>query len=674
MKLDLYAPADALSDSPRPPMPGHWLDPALVFAVTALVLALLSPHYFANIFFERDLARSQEILKGAWIFEGPEVMRGGFLPGAFLYYFQALALLIWNDWKSVLALLILCQSTATALAFQILRPYSRTIAYTFALTYALGSFTFVNFRYLFNPCFLPLFLFSLLLALESALSAPDRKSRHWAGLAGALAGLSLQIHGFGLCFIALGVYALFRSPKKLKFYGLGLAFVFLPFVLLKLLHFGSALPEFGTLLVHSRAFSELVTYSARNVQLLGIDTLQNLLEVFFPGLFFLAFARRPRAMPLNSLERFSIVLSGLSLPAALYFLFTDFGPRYALVFQLSFAFYGALRLARSKAIHRKWIGFFALLLCLALNFWIARPRLNHRFADWRFVAQEMVRLGFPTYAQARSSIFTININGTEGFRFLFEEAQKSISPEGEPPLGVILRRANGRGFSGVERQGILTGKIPELTPELLRWQAAGHIALEPPIFSPNKTLALIAIRRGPNYGTTPLRFGNMGLTFLREMPPSLTPGAPIHPFPLAGLPSTCGFGAAVIPAKNEGGVKVELTGLSLSFNTPNYYPECTGLIQSLYAEWDCTGKLIREPLAEKVGLAPPILPANSVAPVLLTPLALTVPVPAPTKAICPLLRSLALGYENGNFDGKNWASPLSVGPGKISIPAEASWR
>ena len=196
-----------------------WIECALVAMASFLLFQPLWAAARFTDFQARDLSRAQELLRGVWIFYGPETTGGGNLPGGFYYAILALPLALGLGWQGAFWLMILGISISAAMIWHFFRNrFSRTVAL------ASAAFLFSSNMYLRalksfqNPSFVPVFATLSIILLVQTFTADRRSKSKWL-LACLLMALGIQLH-FTMIALFLTAIILQIFSKQLRLYAL----------------------------------------------------------------------------------------------------------------------------------------------------------------------------------------------------------------------------------------------------------------------------------------------------------------------------------------------------------------------------------------------------------------------------------------------------------------------
>ena len=224
-----------------------WLECILVALASFLLFQPLWAAARSTEFQARDLSRAAELLRGAWIFYGPETTGGGNLPGGFYYAILAVPLALGLGWQGAFWLMILGISASSVMIWYYFRNrFSRTVAIA-ATAFLFSSNMYLRALKSFqNPSFVPIFAtLSLILILQIFTADPARKGKAsgkwlWVCL---LMALGIQLHFTMVSLFLAAIFLQFFS-KQLKLYALSLK----DFTLGVLIYFLTLSPHFIWLL------------------------------------------------------------------------------------------------------------------------------------------------------------------------------------------------------------------------------------------------------------------------------------------------------------------------------------------------------------------------------------------------------------------------------------------
>ena len=214
---------------------------SLIFATVASLIIMSLRFFFlgdqVGIFHYsfRDYARAVDLLNGNFIWYGPELNLGGYLPGPFFYYLQAFALLIKSDFISVVYLCYGLYGLAVfTLSYWLVKRWGILSASTGVLLfYSSSSISTTLFR-LWNPSFLFLFITLALVCFYEGFK--EKKPRFlYFGLFMTSLGGQLHLTGFYFLLIFLIWYWYFSRDSKKVILGrkekiLAIFFFFLPMI------------------------------------------------------------------------------------------------------------------------------------------------------------------------------------------------------------------------------------------------------------------------------------------------------------------------------------------------------------------------------------------------------------------------------------------------------------
>lgn len=154
------------------------------------------------IFQDRDLARAAELLKGNFIFFGPEMTGGGHLPGPLYYYLLAIPLALGQGWQGAFNLLVATTALGAATtAFFFFARASLTTALIWLVLLATGTPVVRLMTMFMNVSFVLPFMFLAIVLLWTAFGESDERRRSHALIAlGAAVGLGIQLHLSAIVF------------------------------------------------------------------------------------------------------------------------------------------------------------------------------------------------------------------------------------------------------------------------------------------------------------------------------------------------------------------------------------------------------------------------------------------------------------------------------------------
>lgn len=193
----------------------------LLFFACLDVVSLYKQTFFF-IFQSRDIERAKNFLNGHFIFFGPEMTGGGYLPGPLYYLILSAAFFIKSGWKSAwLAQLFFCFSTAI-IGFQFFykRFSSVTMGLLWILLFSLAPFTFRFLQLFLNVSPMLFFVFgSIIMLVQSHQSNTYRDRKKYLSICCFLIGLGIQLH-FSIIFLFLAVITLQFFAQRFGLQGL----------------------------------------------------------------------------------------------------------------------------------------------------------------------------------------------------------------------------------------------------------------------------------------------------------------------------------------------------------------------------------------------------------------------------------------------------------------------
>ena len=142
----------------------NWSISILLFAV-----AFLNFYFFngrdqeiPNAFQARDMQRAKDLFQSmSWIWHGPELSGGGYLPGPFYYYLIGVPIFIFNTIESVVFLkYILISLSAVLLREYFSHHVNKMTGYLVFVLYCTSYVLAFNSVENWNPSFAPLFFLS----------------------------------------------------------------------------------------------------------------------------------------------------------------------------------------------------------------------------------------------------------------------------------------------------------------------------------------------------------------------------------------------------------------------------------------------------------------------------------------------------------------------------------
>lgn len=339
--------------------------PLLSFLLAAglllLAISLYAPQFsiFNLVFYifqDRDFSRAQELIKGNFIFFGPELTGGGNLPGPFYYFLLALPISIGQGWVGVWYWMLLLIATGGVVGWYYFKnKFNPLTGFLWLILYSLIVPIYYLINAFFNPSFSVLFIVLInIFSLVSFSDSSEKKRNQAFILACLLVGLSIQIHYSNIVYlfslIALKVFSrklILPSPQNKSFYkGLGLFLLTLSPYFFWLLfrtfgfYFGQPLPFAGaaaaalpSLLAHFSPFFSQISIS--EFLLLSLKKIFLVIPLGFLMLLFFFNADKKK----DSFYRkiLGVLLLFSFIPFSFYF-FVPQGSRYGVPFAISMVF------------------------------------------------------------------------------------------------------------------------------------------------------------------------------------------------------------------------------------------------------------------------------------------------------------------------------------------------
>lgn len=342
---------------------------------------LLEKFGHMTIYQGRDIQRAIELLKGQWIWHGPDLSGGGYTPGPFYYYLLSLPLSLFGTWQSVMWLSIIMSAAAAVVFWHFLKTrfdsLTALIFYFLFLTSAVFDICLIQF---WNPSYLPLFQ-AVLVCLFFDYKRVSPKTLAFGSF---LLGLTIQIHYQQSLFLVGLLVAICSDRSKEKRERLISALVVVSFVLLPCLpflilgpkdadvynSFGSGVYSLG------QTFSSLLDFNAIRIGIYGIFERFLLKETTFLvlSLAYIVSLGKDRAIIQNFLSE-NLFLKSTLFASAIMFLPNIYSPiylRYLMPFFLIFFLLSSIhisKICKKYPIQYVWgILFFSLLFLLSYYF------------------------------------------------------------------------------------------------------------------------------------------------------------------------------------------------------------------------------------------------------------------------------------------------------------------
>jgi hypothetical protein len=613
----------------------------LVFFMFLLALGFLESAAIMSIFQERDVFRAREILSGSAPFLGPETNRGSSLPGAFYYYLLAFALCLRNSLSSTYFLLAFMQAATLGIGYACLTTkQGHRAGATYLLLYGGSSFVLSNFLLFYNPSYLPLFALACLIFCERYVSGGGWL---WLLAAGLVSGLALQIQGSAVALVIFGLLAaLVIAIREKGRYVLSPAVFLIGFLMAYLpwmpsIYSASAsgeaalLPPYSVKLLLEQLFG-------RGPAVVGPSFLRNTLNAFGPALVLAAatlLCTRKGDGRASTLERMSSGAALCALPSALYYLITNFGERYALLFHFFLMIALSLWIAR-----RRWPPGIRIKVLIAAVFALAvagswllshyRIFLPERFtvADARALGQVLAKTGHTDYPRARAVLFGTGFFKELAFYFQLEEAAKESKVTlGTKPAGFFFARID----MPVPQDGVLLAD-----EDIRRWLKEGALVVGPPFIEKGTRIRVQPYFSGK--GTVvPVMFGNIGESYIgRAQFEDLT----VNISRDFGGGYFCKMGVNYMATPDPKVLRLNIFGVSLSSTLVFVTPECVAQLHDIFLEYTCTKAPARIELLSTLG--PVYQNQGTLKEVASGPIELQVQLPCAPKKIY-------LGYESSTF-------------------------
>lgn len=195
----------------------YGLEISTILLVSGLVLIKLSFWEFqvaSHHFMMRDFLRAQNLLRGEFIWYGPELNYGGFLPGPFYYYLLAIPQIFSAKIEGLITFVYLLSGISAGLIFYGLSRLCGLVSGIIAFVLLITSSIYQEQVYLvWNPSFLP--IFNVAIALLMFAGAFQRKWTYFY-YGAFLTSLAVQIHLSALfhwlTFLVLIIY--FQASVK----------------------------------------------------------------------------------------------------------------------------------------------------------------------------------------------------------------------------------------------------------------------------------------------------------------------------------------------------------------------------------------------------------------------------------------------------------------------------
>lgn len=179
----------------------------LVIGTFGLAVFSLSSRYsLFYIYQARDITRAEELIRGQWIWHGPEVSGGGFLPGNLYYILLALMLKVYDSWISCwYGMLIMATLGGVGVWVYLSKRFGSNVGLLWLLTYFGSPFNLIVLSCFWNPSYtLAFVLGSICLMIEVFVFGGGLYS---LVLLFALLAFNIQLHLSGL-FLLISVLVL----------------------------------------------------------------------------------------------------------------------------------------------------------------------------------------------------------------------------------------------------------------------------------------------------------------------------------------------------------------------------------------------------------------------------------------------------------------------------------
>jgi hypothetical protein len=184
-----------------------------------------------DIYMARDIRNAYEILKGHWIWYGPDLSGGGKSPGAFYYWLLAAPIYITNSWHWLATYSNLLASAAAVLLWHFLKKNRSELSAYLGYFFFINSYVVLdNITANWNPSYIYIFqLVPIFLLAQKNIVKPIQ-----IAIAFFILGLSIQIHMIQGVFVLAGLIWILSRPgpdgHRLKNFSIAVFSLLIPLV------------------------------------------------------------------------------------------------------------------------------------------------------------------------------------------------------------------------------------------------------------------------------------------------------------------------------------------------------------------------------------------------------------------------------------------------------------
>lgn len=174
---------------------------AALYGVIAIDPIQLKELLLFFIFQDRDMTRAADLLRGQWIFFGPEMTGGGNLPGPFYYYLLALPIALGLGWQGAFHLMVAVTALAAGLgALWIGRRANLATAWVWLILILTGIPSGRVLAMFMNVSFAIPFMMVASVLFWMAFNEDEKRRGSAFVLLGAVTGLAMQLHLSAIVF------------------------------------------------------------------------------------------------------------------------------------------------------------------------------------------------------------------------------------------------------------------------------------------------------------------------------------------------------------------------------------------------------------------------------------------------------------------------------------------
>lgn len=174
----------------------------LISLLGFFIFCICKDYSILYIYQSRDLARAKDLLGGEWLWHGPELSGGGFLPGNLYYLLLAAFIWIGGDWLSCWYGMLVLASLGGALVWLYLQNrFGKWVGVIWLLTYFTSPFNLISLSNFWNPSYTLLFNSLLFCAIIEIYAFSTSQLKLISGF--VLLALSLQLHLTSLLFLSV---------------------------------------------------------------------------------------------------------------------------------------------------------------------------------------------------------------------------------------------------------------------------------------------------------------------------------------------------------------------------------------------------------------------------------------------------------------------------------------